>query len=125
ADGRRRPPQFRSGRHGRPGRILGRRKGSWPVPAHPECGGRTVNRVKVRPVAIFTALSFGLAWLVALPMWLDGGLLNPLAPLLLVVMMATPAIAALVVTRFVDRPASIPRELGLWPLRPAGRLLKY
>lgn len=40
-------------------------------------------------------------------------------------MMSTPAIAALVVVFLIDRPANIPRALGLWPLKPAGRLLAY
>ena len=31
-------------------------------------------------LALFLVLSFGLAWLVAAPLWVDGGLANPLAP---------------------------------------------
>jgi len=77
------------------------------------------------PVAVFVAISFGLSWLIALPLWLGGGLANPFAGLVAVLLMSTPAIAALVVVIFVDRPKSIPRELGIWPLRPAGRLLLY
>lgn len=78
-----------------------------------------------RGVVVFIALALLLAWAVALPLYISGGLGNPLAPAIAVTMMITPTIAALVVVRFVDRPASIPRELGLWPLRPARRLLAY
>jgi len=81
-------------------------------------------RVSWWPIAAFVLLSFGLAWLVCLPLWLGGdGLGSPLLGVCALVMMTTPAIGALVVSRFVDRPASIPRSLGLWPLRPARRLL--
>lgn len=62
---------------------------------------------------------------VALPLWLDGGLANPLAVLLLPAIMFTPGIAALIVVFLVQRPrpASIAEYLGLWPLRPVGRTL--
>ncbi|TWX37053.1 CPBP family intramembrane metalloprotease [Frigoribacterium sp. ACAM 257] len=82
-------------------------------------------RVSWWPIAAFVLLSFGLAWLVCLPLWLGDGLASPLRGVCAVAMMATPAVGALVVSRFVDRPASIPRSLGLWPLRPVGRLLAY
>ncbi|WP_209561441.1 CPBP family intramembrane glutamic endopeptidase [Frigoribacterium sp. PvP032] len=82
-------------------------------------------RVSWWPIAAFVLISFGLAWLVCLPLWLGDGLASPLLGLCAVAMMATPAIGALVVSRFVDRPASIPRSLGLWPLRPVGRLSAY
>ncbi|QBE48348.1 CPBP family intramembrane metalloprotease [Leucobacter triazinivorans] len=80
-------------------------------------------------VALFVALAYGGAWLVALPLWLMG----PDAPafpvvfgLLAMAMMLTPAIAALVVT-FVAR---VPRRerlrfLGIWPLRPAKRVVWF
>lgn len=51
-------------------------------------------RVRVVPVAVFLALSFGLAWLVALPLWIDpAGLAAPAAPFLLPVMMFTPTLS--------------------------------
>ena len=76
-------------------------------------------------VTIFVVVAFGLAWLVTLPLWFSGGLASPLASILLVVMMFTPAVAALLVVFFVQRPrpASIPRYLGLWPLRPLKRTI--
>jgi membrane protease YdiL (CAAX protease family) len=84
-----------------------------------------VTRVSTRAVIIFVALAIVLAWAIALPLYFTGGTNNPYLALVAVSMMATPAIAALIVVRFVDRPASIPRELGLWPLGPARRFLTY
>ena len=84
-----------------------------------------MERVPVRGVVIFVAIAIALAWAVALPLYFTGGLTNPWFALVAVAMMSTPTIAALIVVRFVDRPASIPRALGLWPLRPARRLLAY
>lgn len=82
-------------------------------------------RVPARAVVIFVTLAIALAWAVALPLYFTGGLANPWFALVAVAMMATPTVAALIVVRFVDRPASIPRELGLWPLRPMRRLVGY
>lgn len=84
-----------------------------------------MTRVPVRAVIVFVVLAIALAWAVALPLYFTGGFANPFAIAVPVAMMATPTVAALIVVRFVDRPASIPRELGLWPLRPARRLLAY
>lgn len=82
---------------------------------------------RIRPAAtvLFVLLACGLAWLVVLPLWLDGGLSNPLSVVLLPVMMYTPAIAVLIVV-LVARP--VPkgerlRALGLWPLRPLKRTI--
>lgn len=82
-------------------------------------------RVPWRAVVVFTVVACGLAWLIALPLWLDGGLANPLAVLLLPAIMFTPGIAALVVVFLVQRPrpASIAEYLGLWPLRPFKRTI--
>lgn len=88
------------------------------------------SRVPWAAVAVFVAVSFGLAWLVALPLWLAGG---PEAPGLAagialtgMVMMFTPTIAALVAV-FAMR---VPRRerlrfLGMWPLRPARRVVWF
>lgn len=82
---------------------------------------------RIRPSATiaFILLACGLAWLVALPLWIDGGLSNPLASVLIYVMMYTPALAVLIVM-LVLRP--VPkgerlRFLGMWPLRPAKRVV--
>jgi membrane protease YdiL (CAAX protease family) len=77
-------------------------------------------------VLVFVLLSCGLAWLVTLPLWLDGaGLANPLSIVLLPLMMGTPAVAALIVVFLVQRPSPRPTAeyLGLWPLRPFGRTI--
>lgn len=82
-------------------------------------------RVAPIPTVAFVALASGLAWLVALPLWLGRGLAEPIAGLLLPVMMLTPAIAAIIVTFAFGAPAagSRARFLGLWPLRPAKRVV--
>ncbi|NKY97946.1 CPBP family intramembrane glutamic endopeptidase [Nocardiopsis alborubida] len=79
----------------------------------------------LRSIGVFTALAFALAWLVALPLWFGGGLASPWFPLVATAMMMTPAIAALVVVFLVERPRQKAWTLGLWPLRPARRLLGY
>ena len=83
--------------------------------------------IRIRPNATiaFVVLAFGLAWIVALPLWLNDGLANPLAGALIPVMMFTPALAVLIVMS-VLRP--VPqgerlRFLGMWPLRPAKRVV--
>ena len=82
------------------------------------------TRVPWVAVTVFTVLAVGLAWLFAAPLWLSGeGLANPWFQLIALGMMYTPTIAALVVVLFVARPRSIPRLLGLAPLRPLGRTL--
>lgn len=76
-------------------------------------------------LSVFLLLSFGLSWLLALPLWLGDGLEDPLFYPIAVAMMGTPAIAALVVVFFVERPPQRARSLALWPLTPAGRLIGY
>jgi membrane protease YdiL (CAAX protease family) len=78
-----------------------------------------------RPVIVFLVIAFGLSWLIALPLWMGDGLSNPFSPLVAVAMMATPAIAALIVVFFVERPVNRARALGVWPLKPVGRFLGY
>lgn len=79
----------------------------------------------LRSIIVFTALAFALAWLVALPLWFGDGLASPWFPLVATTTMMTPAIAALVVVFFMERPRQKARTLGLWPLRPVRRLLGY
>lgn len=85
----------------------------------------TARRVPWTAVIVFTVLACGLAWLVALPLWLGDGLAEPFAGVLLPVMMLTPAVAALIVTFALSTPARGERArfLGLWPLRPARRIV--
>lgn len=86
-----------------------------------------LSRMGVRwsVVIAFVLLACGLAWLVALPLWLGDGLASPLAGVLIPVMMFTPAIAVLIVMlvfRFPGRGERL-RFLGMWPLRPAKRVV--
>lgn len=83
------------------------------------------NRIPLTATIAFVVLACGLAWLVALPLWLGDGLNHPLAGMLISVMMFTPALAAVLVI-LVLRP--VPkgerlRFLGMWPLRPAKRVI--
>ncbi|MEY9212546.1 CPBP family intramembrane metalloprotease [Thermobifida halotolerans] len=85
----------------------------------------TDRRPLALPLTVFLLIAFGLSWLLATPLWLGDGLDHPLFMPITLAMMATPAIAALVVVFFVERPEHRARALGLWPLRPAGRLVGY
>lgn len=83
------------------------------------------QRVPWAAVAAYVAVAYALAWLVALPLWLNGGLRNPLAGILLIAMMYTPAIAALFVVFAVQRPrpVHVAEYLGIAPFRPARRII--
>lgn len=84
-------------------------------------------------IAVFVAVAVILAWLVCLPLWLSGeGLGNVmLVQITGMAMMFTPLIAvvaAMLIQRRRSRrtgepQASIVRYLGMWPLRPFGRVL--
>lgn len=76
-------------------------------------------------MAVFIGVSFVLAWLIVLPLWLGDGLSSPLAGLLTPLMMFTPAVAALIVVFFIEKPKHKARALGLVPLKPVGRLIGY
>ncbi|MGX1934797.1 CPBP family intramembrane glutamic endopeptidase [Microbacterium resistens] len=94
-----------------------------PVPA--SGGPREPFRVGLGPTLAFLVLALGLAWLVALPLWLGDGLASPMFGLLASLMMFTPAIAAVLVMlilRPVPRGERL-RFLGMWPLRPAKRVV--
>ncbi|MBN6190373.1 CPBP family intramembrane metalloprotease [Microbacterium sp. SSW1-47] len=84
-----------------------------------------VTRVPWAAVIVFIATACGLAWLVALPLWLGAGLAEPISTLLLPAMMLTPALATVLVVFVmrVPRPGARLRFLGLWPLRPAKRVV--
>ena len=94
-----------------------------------------LTRVPWGAVVAFTLLAMGLAWLIALPLWL-GDLSEPgtaalFAPLVQV-MMFTPALATLVVVFLFRVPRGGPehrgarlRFLGMWPLRPAKRVVWF
>lgn len=82
--------------------------------------------IKPKPIIIFVLISYALGWLVTLPLWLGDGLADPLFGLVALVMMATPAIAALIMVGGERGTGiSIGRRLGLWPLVPFGPLAVY
>ncbi|WP_405467850.1 CPBP family intramembrane glutamic endopeptidase [Microbacterium sp. Ld4] len=91
------------------------------APTTPDTRGTTT--VPWIAVIAFTLIACGLAWLVTLPLWTGDGLATPIAPLLLPVMMFTPAVAALIVTLFLRRTAGRRawRMLALVPIKPLGR----
>jgi uncharacterized protein len=61
------------------------------------------NRLDLRRISIFLAIAFGVAWLVGLVIYLNGGLTSPIAvPLLAVGYMMSPALAH-VLTRVITR----------------------
>lgn len=83
-----------------------------------------------RAVILYVLVACGLAWLVALPIWLSGGPSSPqltvLVPIVGAVMMFTPTIAALIAMFVFKAPRSErARFLGLWPLRPARRVVWF
>lgn len=83
--------------------------------------------VRVGPLAIlvFVVLALGAAWAVALPLWVGDGMRSPWYGLVASLVMFTPTVAALVVVfalRAVPK-GQRARFLGLWPLRPAKRVV--
>ncbi|WP_313355332.1 type II CAAX endopeptidase family protein [Microbacterium sp.] len=82
-------------------------------------------RIPLRAIIAFVVLAVGLAWLAALPLWLGDGLAEPFAGVLLIVTMYTPALALLIVLvtmRPIPKGQRL-RFLGMWPLRPARRVI--
>ncbi|WP_336660950.1 CPBP family intramembrane glutamic endopeptidase [Leucobacter sp. USHLN153] len=84
-------------------------------------------RVPWGAVALFVVVSFGLAWVVALPVWVQDSAAPGYAALFQAVasaMMFTPAIAVLAVLFITRTPRRERlRLLGIWPLRPARRVV--
>ncbi|KAM9861619.1 CPBP family intramembrane glutamic endopeptidase [Leucobacter sp. BZR 635] len=100
----------------------------------PENPNQQPTRVPWGAVALFVGIALGLAWLVALPMWglvasnsaslsIGQQLLAQLTP---IAVMFTPAVAMLVVVFLARTPRTgRARFLGLWPLRPAKRVVWF
>lgn len=88
-----------------------------------------LTRVPWAAVTLFIVVAFGLAWLVALPLWLmdpADPLMSMLAQPLAIVMMFTPGIAALASVFVLRTPRhERMRFLGFWPLRPAKRVVWF
>ncbi|MFC5816274.1 CPBP family intramembrane glutamic endopeptidase [Nonomuraea harbinensis] len=53
----------------------------------------------MKPLPVFLAVAFVLSWLVALPLWLGGGLGHPLMPVFGMLMMFTPSLGVLAAWR--------------------------
>lgn len=87
------------------------------------------KKIPLAAVLVFVAVSFGLAWLIALPLWLMDRSLPSYSLIYTFTasaMMFTPAIAMLVVVFFMKTPRTErARFLGLWPLRPAKRVVWF
>lgn len=65
----------------------------------------SVQKLDRKGLISYILIAYGLAWLCAGPLWLSGqGLQHPLAAVLIPLMMFTPALATLIVTRFISRP---------------------
>lgn len=79
----------------------------------------------LRNIIIFLILTFGMAWLIALPLWTGEGLASPWFLVVSIAMMLTPAIGALLVVFVLERPSQKARTLGLWPMTPVKRFLSY
>ncbi|WP_162621926.1 CPBP family intramembrane glutamic endopeptidase [Microbacterium suaedae] len=79
------------------------------------------TRVPWGSVAVFLAIAVVLGWAVCLPLWLGDGLASPLFRILAAGLMATPTIAALVVTFATVPKGARARYLGLLPFRPIAR----
>ncbi len=77
-----------------------------------------------RGVLIYCLLAYGLAWLVCLPLWLGGGLTNPLFGIVGIAMMFCPAIASVIVVRFIERQPLV-GGLDLKPRASALRTLVF
>lgn len=84
-----------------------------------------MTRSRITAVVVFVGLACALAWVVCLPLWFGDGLAEPISALLLPLMMFTPTVAALVVVFAMKVPerGERLRFLGLWPLRPARRVV--
>lgn len=95
------------------------------LPDEPPAPSPTPPRsVPWRALALYVAVSFGGSWLLSLPLWLGEGLAHPMATPLLAATMLTPAIAALLSARLVERRTwrGTIAALGLWPIGSWRRL---
>lgn len=84
-------------------------------------------RMRWGAVSLFVLLAYGFAWLVALPLWQmdhEGPGYQLVAGIVAPAMMLTPALATLVVVFLARTPRTgRARFLGLWPMRPAKRVV--
>jgi membrane protease YdiL (CAAX protease family) len=84
------------------------------------------THIPARPLALFLVLSFGGAWLVASPLWLNGqGLATPGSIVFLVAMMFIPALAARVTEWVLPSGTPFLKLTTLKPARPFRRWIGY
>lgn len=82
--------------------------------------------VPVREIGVFIALAYSLAWLAYLPVLIGGeGIESPMYGVSAQILMITPSVATLTVLLLVNRPTSIPRATGMWPVQPVRRVGGY
>jgi len=82
-----------------------------------------INR---RGIGAFVLFSFGLAWLIALPLWTSrSGLHASWARVDMALMMFTPAIATFIVSRWVSPSHNLGVETGLRLLVPGSRAIRF
>lgn len=84
-----------------------------------------MDQVQLRPVLAFVMLSFGLAWLLSLPLWLGKGLEDRLFVFVAIAMMWTPALAAFVVGRCSHPDVRVATGFGLAAWRPLRRTVWF
>jgi membrane protease YdiL (CAAX protease family) len=72
------------------------------------------DRVDVRGVVSFVLLTYALAWLLTLPMWLTGeGLSWTWSPVVLIILMFVPGLSVLFVSHWVSPAAGVLRRTGV------------
>ncbi|MHC2185927.1 membrane protease YdiL (CAAX protease family) [Rathayibacter agropyri] len=79
-------------------------------------------------IAVFVVVAFGLAWVVALPLWITGtGLSSEFTGVLVPAMMFTPLVATLTVVFLKPQHTTraMLQRLGIWPLRPLKRTIGF
>lgn len=74
-------------------------------------------------IGVFVVVSYGLAWVACLPLWLGDGLRSPWMVLCGAVMMYTPTLAALTSAALVERQPKVLLNLGIWPVASWRRLV--
>jgi len=99
--------------------------GSFSVSARPD----RLQKIPWTSIAVFVGISFGLAWLIVMPLWVldsNSSAYLALAGVLPNVMMFCPLIATLFVVFGMKVPARNRLQfLGIWPLRPAKRIIWF
>jgi membrane protease YdiL (CAAX protease family) len=86
----------------------------------------TTGNLDTRGLAWFIALAYAGAWLVVSPLWLSGrGLETPFARVIITAMMFTPALATLLVVRWLSPLPDVTRATGLVLGRPGARWWPY